>query len=179
MLRELVLLLLLLQQRRERERGVRRTRGLLRTGLMDERRVLFVCVENACRSLMAEAIFAANAPAGWVADSAGTRPAARPNPRTERFLEELGLSLPRHAPRELTTESMEGADLVITMGCLDDASCPARLKARPLRDWGLADPAALDDDGFRSVRDDIARRIASLIEEIRPAEASRTSDLPT
>ncbi|MCI4356609.1 MAG: hypothetical protein L3K18_05645 [Thermoplasmata archaeon] len=176
MLRELVLLLLLLLQWREHERGVRRTRGLLRKGLMDDRRVLFVCVENACRSLMAEAIFAAKAPAGWVAESAGTRPAARPNPRTERFLREVGLSLPGHAPRELTPESMDGAALVITMGCLDDASCPARLKARPLRDWRLADPAQLDDDGFRKVRDEIARRIASLIEEIRLDATVRTSD---
>jgi arsenate reductase len=176
---EFVLLLLLLLRRWERERKVRRKHGLLRTGVMAERRVLFVCVENACRSLMAEAIFTASAPAGWVAESAGTRPAARPNPRTERFLGELGLSLPRHAPRELTTESMEGADLVITMGCLDDASCPARLKARPLRDWGLADPAELDDDGFRSVRDDIARRIASLIDELRLAKPSRTGARPT
>jgi len=179
MLRELVLLLLLLLQRRERERGVRRTRGLLRTELMAERRVLFVCVENACRSLMAEAIFTANAPGGWVAESAGTRPASRPNPRTERFLGELGLSLPDHPPRELTPESMDGADLVITMGCLDDANCPARLKARPLRDWGLADPAQLDDEGFRSVRDEIARRIATLIDEIRPDGSSPTSGRPT
>jgi arsenate reductase len=174
-----LLLLLLLLRRRERERKVRRQHGLLRTGVMADRRVLFVCVENACRSLMAEAIFAASAPAGWVAVSAGTRPAAHPNPRTAGFLREVGLALPPHAPRELTAGMMDGADLVVTMGCLDDASCPARLKARPLRDWGLADPAKLDDEGFRAVRDEIARRIAGLIGEIRrPGPSSGSGERP-
>jgi arsenate reductase len=128
--------------------------------------VLFVCVENAARSLMAEAIFNANPPEGWVAESAGTRPAARPNPRTERFLREVGLELPPHPPQAMDEAQMDSARLVVTMGCLDDESCPANLKRRELRDWGLPDPAVLDDVGFRGVRDELRRRVAALVAEL-------------
>ena len=130
------------------------------------RSVLFVCVENSCRSLMAEAIFNAAAPDGWIGLSAGTRPAARPNPRTEPMLRELGLEPPPHPPQELTAEMIEAATVRVTMGCLDDASCPANLSSRPLVDWGLTDPARLDDAGFRRVRDEIAVRIDELISSL-------------
>jgi arsenate reductase len=140
---------------------------------MAERRVLFVCVENAARSLMAEAIFNANAPQGWVAESAGTKPAAHPNSRTGRMLAELGIDLPPHAPRALTRAASEGASIVVTMGCLDDASCPAHLQRRELRDWGLPDPGRLDDDGFRSVRDEIRRRVDALISKLHATSPVR------
>lgn len=128
--------------------------------------VLFVCVENAGRSLMAEAIFNADPPPGWTAESAGTEPAAHPNPRTAPMLAEIGIALPAHPPRLLTPSIIDGADVRITMGCLDRQSCPARLKSRPLTDWELPDPARLDDAGFRAVRDEIRRRIADLRREL-------------
>jgi arsenate reductase (thioredoxin) len=154
---------------------VRRYRLRLPPRLLPEpvsstRRVLFVCVENAARSLMAEAIFNARAPEGWVAESAGTRPAAGPNPRTGECLTEIGLSLPAHPPQALQAEQLNAAAVVVTMGCLDDASCPANLRNRDLRDWGLPDPAALDDDWFRAVRNEIERRVASLVAELPPGD---------
>jgi arsenate reductase len=130
-------------------------------------RVLFVCVENAGRSLIAEAIFNADPPDGWSADSAGTRPARAANPRTGPMLAEIGVRVPDHLPRELTSELTDSATIRITMGCLDDVSCPAYLKMGELRDWALPDPARLDDEGFRGVRDEIARRVALLRSEIR------------
>lgn len=128
-----------------------------------ERTVLFVCVENACRSLMAEAIFNADPPPGWRARSAGTRPADRPNPRTEPMLREIGLALPRHPPELLTPEAVAAADLRVSMGCLDDASCPVHLARAVLRDWSLDDPARRDDAGFREVRD----RLVELVHDLR------------
>lgn len=125
--------------------------------------VLFICVENSGRSLMAESIFNANPPDGWVAMSAGTRPADAPNPRTGPMLRELGLELPPHRPQPLTNELMDLARVRVTMGCLDDASCPAHLKTLELRDWALPDPGRLDDTGFRRVRD----RIATLVRGLR------------
>jgi arsenate reductase len=160
-----VLLLLLLLQLRRRREG--QPAGLLPERVTAERRVVFVCVENAARSLMAEAIFNAEPPAGWAAESAGTRPAARPNPRTERFLREIGLELPPHPPQELSPVTLDRADLLVTMGCLDDASCPANLRRRELRDWKLPDPGRLDDEGFREVREEIRRRIRELEAELR------------
>ena len=136
---------------------------------MAEQLVLFICVENSCRSLMAEAMFNADRPDGWRATSAGTRPGRGANPRTGPMLRELGLSLPSHAPQALTTGLMETARIRVTMGCLDDASCPARLKSLELRDWGLPDPGRLDDDGFRGVRDQLAARVAALKRELTSA----------
>ncbi|MCI4360853.1 MAG: low molecular weight phosphatase family protein [Thermoplasmata archaeon] len=136
--------------------------------------VLFICVHNAGRSMMAEAMFNADPPSGWSARSAGTSPGAAANPRTGPMLREIGLELPDHPPRPLGVEEMEGARLRITMGCLDDASCPARLKHLPLRDWGLPDPSKLDDAGFRRVRDELAERVAALRREI--AGSSPTDD---
>lgn len=124
--------------------------------------VLFVCVGNAGRSVMAEAIFNASAPPGWTAISAGTEPAERVNPRTAPMLAEIGLALPDHPPQRLTNEMIDGSPVRITMGCLDRPSCPARLRNGELLDWELPDPARLDDDGFRSVRDEIRRRVAAL-----------------
>jgi len=128
--------------------------------------VLFVCVANAGRSLMAESIFNAHPPRGWTAGSAGTAPAVVPNPRTEGMLGEIGLRLPPHPPRPLTMEAARSARRVVTMGCLTDASCPAHLKEIPTEDWGLDDPVLLDDDGFRRIRDEIARRVAVLVAEL-------------
>lgn len=133
---------------------------------MNEREVLFICVGNAGRSLMAESIFNAHPPEGWTAVSAGTKPAGAPNPRTGPMLKEIGLDLPGHPPQLLTTEMMERAKVRVTMGCLDDESCPARLKTLELRDWALPDPAQLDDARFRDVRDQIAVRIEGLRREL-------------
>lgn len=124
--------------------------------------VLFVCVENAARSLMAEAIFNADPPSGWHADSAGTSPAALPNPRTEPMLREIALPLPAHAPRLLDTSMLAEASVRISMGCLDSASCPAAMRTFEFLDWELPDPAKLDDEGFRQVRDEIVDRVRAL-----------------
>jgi len=131
--------------------------------LTDPKIVLFICIGNSGRSLMAEAIFNAHPPEGWAAVSAGTKPASAANPRTGVVLRELGFELPPHPPQLLTAEMMDSARVRVTMGCLDDASCPARLKTLELRDWALPDPATLGDDGFRQVRD----RIVGLVRGLR------------
>ena len=144
---------------------------------MPHKTVLFICVENACRSLMAEAMFNADPPPGWAATSAGTSPTATANPRTEPMLKELGLSLPDHPPRLLTHELMDGAWVRVTMGCLDDASCPAHLKGLELRDWALPDPAKLDDTAFRGVRDRLARQVKGLRTELLLSDRSIQQNL--
>ena len=141
--------------------------GLLRSLLlMAERVVLFICVENSCRSLMAESVFNADPPSGWIARSAGTQPSSSPNPRTAAMLSEIGRAMPPHPPQLLTPEMMDGASVRVTMGCLDDASCPARLKTLELVDWALEDPGTLDDVGFRRVRDLIVDRVTRLRTEL-------------
>ncbi len=139
------------------------------------RTVLFVCVENACRSLMAEAMFRANPAPGWTATSAGTEPAAAPNPRTARMLAEIGLELPPHPPQGLTEAMLRTAGTVVTMGCLDRASCPARLKEVHMRDWALPDPASLDDAGFRRFRDEIRAHVDGLRRDLAQADRRRAA----
>ncbi len=120
---------------------------------------------------MAEAFFNANPPPGWRAVSAGTEPAAVPNPRTGPMLREVGITRPPHAPQPLTEEIAQAAAVRVTMGCLDHASCPAHLRRSGVVDWGLPDPARLDDAGFRRVRDEIARRVRALAGELAQAGA--------
>ena len=142
---------------------------------MAEKTVLFICVENACRSLMAEAMFNWNPASGWRAISAGTQPAAAPNPRTESMLREIGLELPSHPPQLLTDEMMATSKVIVTMGCLDSASCPAKLKVIEVRDWALPDPAKLDDTGFRQVRRDLQNRVEGLRRELALGEKRRAA----
>jgi len=142
---------------------------------MAEKTVLFICVENACRSLMAEAMFNRNPARGWRAISAGTQPAGAPNPRTEGMLREIGLDLPSHSPQILAEEMMVTSKVIITMGCLDSASCPAKLRIIEVRDWALPDPAKLDDTGFRRVRQDLQSRVEGLRRELALADKRRAA----
>ena len=142
------------------------------------RTVLFVCVANAGRSLIAEAVFNAAPPKGWRAVSAGTEPGSAPHARTGTVLAEIGLALPDHPPRLLTPAMMDGADRWVTMGCLDHASCPARLRRDRGVDWALPDPESLDDAGFRAVRDEIRRRVDRLRTELESDDGGSRSAPP-
>ncbi len=89
------------------------------------------------------------------------------------MLKEIGLPLPLHPPQLLTPEVTDEARVRVTMGCLDDESCPAGLRTRPVQDWALPDPAQLDDVGFRRVRDALAARVARLSRELVLADRRR------
>ena len=123
------------------------------------KRVLFVCVENANRSQMAEAFAHIHGGDDVEAFSAGSRPSGVINPKAIRFMSELGYDLAGHASKSL--DEIEGEfDAVITMGCGDD--CPW-VPAKRREDWALPDPKDLDDDGYRAVRDEISRRVQALL----------------
>lgn len=123
------------------------------------KRVLFVCVENANRSQMAEAFARIYGGTEVEALSAGSRPSGQINPKAVRYMAELGYDLSQHASKSL--DDIEGSfDAVITMGCGD--SCPW-VPARRREDWALQDPKHLDDDAYRAVRDDIGNRVKALL----------------
>lgn len=129
---------------------------------MTKKRVVFVCVENANRSQMAEA-FARMAGGDRVeALSAGSKPSGVLNPKAVRFMGELGYDLATHRSKSLD-EITGDFDAVVTMGCGD--SCPW-VPARIREDWALPDPKHLDDDGYRAVRDEIGRRVRALLEAL-------------
>ena len=127
-------------------------------------RVLFVCLQNAGRSQMSQALFErAAAGAGHEAASAGTTPAPRVHPHVVEVMREVGIDLADRAPQPLTDELAAWADVVVTMGCGD--SCPIVPSARYL-DWEVDDPAGRPLDQVRSIRDDIDRRVRALLDEL-------------
>ena len=131
-------------------------------------RLLFVCVENSCRSQMAEG-FARRLGAGRIeASSAGSRPSGEVNARAVQLMREQGIDLSVQHSKGLDDLPAGRWDAVVTMGCGD--ACP-HLPARQRRDWDLPDPKPLDDDGFRAVRDRIGLRVRDLITEAAPAGA--------
>ena len=132
-------------------------------------RLLFVCVENSCRSQMAEG-FARKRGAGRIeVSSAGSRPSGQVDPRALRFMRERGVDLTAQRSKGLDQLPAGPWDLIVTMGCGD--ACP-NLPARHRRDWDLPDPKDLDDDGFRAVRDRIERLVGGLVREAAPAPAT-------
>jgi arsenate reductase (thioredoxin) len=124
---------------------------------------LFVCLHNAGRSQMSRALFEQAAGGRHSAASAGTTPAERVHPEVVEVMRELGLDVSGRRPRKLTPELAEAADVVVTMGCGDE--CPYVPGKRYL-DWELEDPKGRSIDEVRAIRDDIARRVAALVDEL-------------
>lgn len=131
--------------------------------MIDIPEVLFVCVHNAGRSQMAAALLDHHADGRVLVRSAGSAPADSINPAVVEVMAELGLDLSTEFPKPLTTEAVEAADVVITMGCGD--ACPVFPGKRYL-DWQLDDPAGQDADAVRRIRDDIDTRVRALVDEI-------------
>ena len=125
--------------------------------------VLFVCVHNAGRSQMAAALLDHHARGGVVVRSAGSAPAETINPAVVQVMDELGIDLSKEFPKPLTTEAVRASDVVITMGCGD--ACPI-FPGRRYEEWELDDPADMTLDQVRPVRDEIERRVRTLLEEI-------------
>jgi arsenate reductase len=124
--------------------------------------LLFVCIENANRSQMAEG-FARRLGQGRVsAFSAGSRPSGRINPRAIQFMKEKAIDLTAQSSKGLDDLPKVHWDWIVTMGCGD--ACPS-LPAKHRLDWDLADPKHLDDDGFRAVRDRIESLVSALVSE--------------
>ena len=127
--------------------------------------VLFVCVHNAGRSQMAAALLHHHAAGAVTVRSAGSAPAAEINPAVIEAMAEIGLDLSCEFPKPLTTEGVQSADVVITMGCGD--ACPVFPGKRYL-DWELEDPAGKTLGQIRPIRDDINTRVKALLTELVP-----------
>ncbi|WP_420449734.1 arsenate reductase ArsC [Candidatus Palauibacter sp.] len=130
---------------------------------MTQPRLLFVCVENSCRSQMAEAFARMLAGDGVEAASGGSQPSGVVNPRAIESMAELGYDLGAHRSEGLDAIPPGGFDAVVTMGCGD--ACP-HVPARRREDWQVRDPKDLPAEEFRAVRDDIRRRVAALLGDL-------------
>jgi protein-tyrosine-phosphatase len=128
--------------------------------------VLFVCVHNAGRSQMAAALLDQHAAGAVRVRSAGSAPAAQISQAVREAMAEIGIDISRESPKPLTTEAVQIADVVITMGCGD--SCPVYPGKRYL-DWDLEDPAGKTVEQIRPIRDEIDKRVRALLAEFVPA----------
>jgi arsenate reductase (thioredoxin) len=123
-------------------------------------RVLFVCIENSCRSQMAEAFAKIHGAGKLEAYSSGSKPSGKVNPRAIEFMSELGYDLSKHDSKSLTQIPDVEYDYAITMGCGDE--CPF-VRAKRREDWGIPDPKHLEPDEFRKVRALIESKVKELI----------------
>ena len=130
--------------------------------------VLFLCTHNAGRSQMALGFFQHLVGDRAVAWSGGSDPASRINPSAVAAMRERGIDISGEYPKPWTHEVVRAADVVVTMGCGD--ACPV-FPGRRYEDWVLDDPANLDVDDVRPIRDDIERRVRRLLDELNvPAQ---------
>jgi arsenate reductase (thioredoxin) len=129
-------------------------------------RALFVCLHNAGRSQISEALFERAAAGRHEARSAGTTPAERVHPEVVEAMAELGIDVGDRVPHELSREDAEWADVVVTMGCGDE--CPY-IPGKRYLDWNLPDPKGRPLEEVRRTRDEIERRVAALVAELDAA----------
>ncbi len=125
-----------------------------------KKRILFVCVENANRSQMAEAFARMHGGNEVEAASAGSRPSGRINPRAVEFMREVGYDLSTHMSKSLDEFNHRDIDVAVTMGCGDE--CPL-VKARRREEWQIPDPKDMPTDEYRGVRDLIERKVKDLL----------------
>ena len=128
--------------------------------MSEKKKLLFVCVENSCRSQMAEAFARIYGGDAVEAYSAGSRPSGVVNPKAIESMREIGYDLSTHKSQSLDDLPDVEWDFVATMGCGDE--CPF-VRAKHREDWTIADPKNMDDDDFRKVRDEIGEKIRTLL----------------
>ena len=131
--------------------------------------ILFVCVENAGRSQMAEGFFKKYAPEEFVPSSAGTKPISQINPLVIQVMEEVGIDVSKQKPKDLSEDMMRNSDKIINMGCMDKNFCPTLFIPKVI-DWGIEDPKGKSIEKVREIRDEIERRVKELATDISVAE---------
>ena len=128
-------------------------------------KILFVCVENAGRSQMAEAFFRKYLPDGFEPISAGTKPAAKINSIVIQAMKEIDIDIEDNFPRILSQQMINEAKIAVNMGCIDKESCPA-LFLKDVVEWQIPDPKGKTITEVRIIRDGIEQKIKNFIESM-------------
>jgi protein-tyrosine-phosphatase len=126
------------------------------------KKILFVCVENAGRSQMAEAFFRKYMPKGFEAISAGTNPSIQINPIVSQAMKEIGIDIENQMPKSISQQIIDESAETINMGCIDKESCPA-LFMKDVLDWQIPDPKGKSIEEVRKIRDQIEINVINLI----------------
>jgi arsenate reductase len=124
--------------------------------------ILFVCVENAGRSQMAEGFFRKHAPEGFEPISAGTKPTSQVNPVVVQAMDEVGISISQQKPKDITEDMIRNSTKIVNMGCMDKSFCPT-LFIPNLIDWGIEDPTGKPIEQIREIRNEIEHRVKNLV----------------
>jgi protein-tyrosine-phosphatase len=128
------------------------------------RKILFVCVENAGRSQIAEAFASKYGKDRIAAFSAGNKPADKVNPIVVQAMKEKGIDISTNRPKLLTFQMAQDADLIVTMGCNDQGICPGPF-FKPTIEWKLEDPKGKPIEKVREIRDKIERQVQELMKQ--------------
>ena len=128
-------------------------------------KVLFVCIENAGRSQMAEAFFKKYANSNFKVISAGTQPTSQINPTVSETMNEIGINLNEQKPKTISQEMLDDS-IIVNMGCMDKESCPA-LFLKDTIDWNIPDPKGKTIEEVRSIRDSIDSKVKELVENLQ------------
>lgn len=131
--------------------------------MITPKKILFVCVENAGRSQMAEGFLRKYAPKFEVI-SAGTKPNSQLNPIVVEVMKEIGIDITKQKPKEITDE-MISSSITVNMGCMDKDSCPS-LFVKDVVDWNISDPKNQDIEKVREIRDQIKNEILNLVKKL-------------
>jgi protein-tyrosine-phosphatase len=131
--------------------------------------ILFVCVENAGRSQIAEGFFRKYASEGYESLSAGTKPISQVNPLAIQAMNEIGIDISKQKPKDLFEDMMRNSDMIINMGCMEKNYCPTLFIPKVI-DWGIEDPKDKTIESVREIRDEIERRIKELATDVSVAE---------
>ena len=134
--------------------------------MITKKKILFVCVENAGRSQMAEAFFRKYLPSGFEPISAGTMPAAKINPIVAQAMKEIGIDIEKNSPQSISQEMIDGAETAVNMGCIDKESCPA-LFLRDVTDWQIEDPKGKSIEEIRKIRDQTEQKVKELVLQLK------------
>ncbi|QMU54529.1 MAG: arsenate reductase ArsC [Nitrosopumilus sp.] len=125
--------------------------------------ILFVCVENAGRSQMAEAFFRKFASSRFIVSSAGTAPLSCLNPIVIQVMNEVGIDVTKQTPKLLSDSMIGNSFKTVNMGCMDKESCPS-LFVKDVIDWDIADPKERSLDEVRIIRDSIKSQVMDLVD---------------
>jgi arsenate reductase (thioredoxin) len=131
----------------------------------NDKTVLFVCVENAGRSQMAEGFFKKYAPKGFKAQSAGTKPVSQINPIAVQAMREVGIDISTQKSKEMSEEMMRNSEPIVNMGCMDKSFCPTIFLPKVI-EWNLPDPKGKPIEEVREIRDEIEKRVKELVSAI-------------
>ena len=137
-----------------------------------EKVILFVCVENAGRSQMAEGFFNQRyAPKGYRAISAGTRPVSQINPLAVQAMSEVGIDISSQKSKIITEDMIKSSAKSVNMGCIERAECPM-LFINNIIDWGIEDPKGKPIEKVREIRDEIERRVREIAQSLQRQDSS-------